>query len=187
MLKNAILFAVSSVAIVLFAQAFLPMSEQSSNPPETTPTSSASSLVTDRPTPEPVAVAPQQRETGDREVSIAADPQGQYVADVLINGQTVRMLVDTGANVVTVSADVAERIGLTPTLGKPRVLARTASGTAVLTPTELSTVAIGSIYMTDVPALIADPSAGAVNLIGTSFLKRLAGVEQRDGWLYLRQ
>ncbi len=182
MLKNAILFAVSSFAIVLMAPTFLPMmaprggdAPTATAPPQSTPT------------PDTVSVAPAQRDTGDREVSIAADPQGQFVADVLINGQSVRMLVDTGANVVTVSADVAERIGLRPALGEPRVLARTANGVASLTPTMLTTVAIGSIYMTDVSALIADQSAGEINLIGTSFLKRLAGVEQRDGALYLRQ
>jgi predicted aspartyl protease len=35
--------------------------------------------------------------------------------------------------------------------------------------------------------LIADRSAGPVSLLGASFLKRLASVEQRDGMLILRQ
>jgi predicted aspartyl protease len=39
----------------------------------------------------------------------------------------------------------------------------------------------------DVQALIAAPSAGAINLLGESFLKRLASVEQRSGRLVLRQ
>jgi predicted aspartyl protease len=41
--------------------------------------------------------------------------------------------------------------------------------------------------MTNVPALIAGRNAGDVNLLGASFLKRLASVEQRNGELILRQ
>jgi predicted aspartyl protease len=41
--------------------------------------------------------------------------------------------------------------------------------------------------MNDVEAVVMPPGAGAANLLGASFLKRLAAVEQRDGVLTLRQ
>ena len=41
--------------------------------------------------------------------------------------------------------------------------------------------------MNDVEALILSPESGQVNLLGESFLKRLASVEQRNGTLVLRQ
>ena len=41
--------------------------------------------------------------------------------------------------------------------------------------------------MSDVEAFVLDASAGEVNLLGASFLKRLASVEQRNGVLILRQ
>ena len=40
--------------------------------------------------------------------------------------------------------------------------------------------------MSDVEAVVMAPGAGAANLLGASFLKRLASVEQRDGVLVLR-
>ncbi len=187
MLKNAMLFAVSSVVLVAFAPAVLPLLKPDTPPRATEPINAETPLVTDRPTPLPYAVLPAQRASDDHEVSIPADPRGQYIADVLLNGQRVRMMIDTGASYVTLSADVADRLGLHALIGEPRGLTQTANGVVEVTPTQLTTVAIGPIFMTDVRAFVLDRRAGAVNLIGTNFLKRLAGVEQRDGWLYLRQ
>jgi len=51
----------------------------------------------------------------------------------------------------------------------------------------LPNVDLGGVYMKDVQALIAARSAGPVNLLGASFLKRLTSVEQRAGVMTLRQ
>jgi clan AA aspartic protease (TIGR02281 family) len=48
-------------------------------------------------------------------------------------------------------------------------------------------VTIGPIYLGDVKALVAARNAGDLNLLGMSFLKRLASVEQKSGRLILRQ
>lgn len=124
---------------------------------------------------------------GFREKTIPADRGGQYSVDALIDGVNVHMLVDTGATMVTISASLADRIGLTPTPGAPKWTMRTANGESTATPVKLKNVSLGSIFMNDVDALIVDRSAGDVNLLGASFLKRLASVEQRNGSLILRQ
>ena len=54
-------------------------------------------------------------------------------------------------------------------------------------PTRLRSLSLGGLYMNEVAALILAPEAGAVNLLGESFLKRLMSVEQRNGTLVLRQ
>ena len=41
--------------------------------------------------------------------------------------------------------------------------------------------------MNDVEAIISPPEVATPDLLGTSFIKRLASVEQRDGLLILRQ
>jgi predicted aspartyl protease len=41
--------------------------------------------------------------------------------------------------------------------------------------------------MTGVEAIISPPEVATADLLGTSFLGRLASVEQRDGLLILRQ
>ena len=64
---------------------------------------------------------------------------------------------------------------------------QTANGQSTALPTVLRSVSLGGLYVNDVEALILTPGAGEVNLLGESFLKRLASVAQRNGTLVLRQ
>ncbi len=150
--------------------------------------------------PAPVAAAPapaaaadalppalaERESSGYREALLEADGRGQYAADALVNGLPVRMLVDTGASDVVVSASTAARLGLVPTGGRPRLI-QTANGKSTALPAVLNHLSFGGLYMNDVEALILAPEAGEVNLLGASFLKRLVSVEQRGGLLILRQ
>jgi len=129
---------------------------------------------------------PERQSSGYREALLEADGRGQYAADALINGAPVRMLVDTGASHVFVSAATAARLELAIAKGPARAI-QTANGVSRAWPTLLSHVSFGGLIMNDVDALILAPEAGEVNLLGESFLKRLLSVEQRDGTLILRQ
>ena len=120
------------------------------------------------------------------EKSIAADARGQFTVDALVAGQSVRMLVDTGATMVVISAAVAARIGLSFEAGKKWRM-HTANGDSFAAEAVLPSIDLGGLYMGDVPALIASPEAGEVNLLGASFLKRLTSVEQRSGVLVMRR
>jgi aspartyl protease family protein len=121
-----------------------------------------------------------------RETAIRADPRGQYAADALVNGAPVRMLVDTGASDVFVSASTAARLGLQVRATRKFII-QTANGRTTASAVRLDNVSLGGLYMKDVEALVLAPEAGEVNLLGESFLKRLLSVEQRDGTLVLRQ
>jgi aspartyl protease family protein len=134
----------------------------------------------------PLPKLPERQSSGYREALLRADERGQYTADVLIDGLPVRMLVDTGASDVFVSALTAARLGLVASGDRPRAI-RTANGMSTATPVLLSRLSFAGLYMNDVGALILTPEAGEVNLLGESFLKRLVSVEQRDGVLILRQ
>jgi aspartyl protease family protein len=148
---------------------------------------SASVSVSARPAPAPMNVAIAAPSSGAAEASISADPRGQYSTDVEIDGQTVRMLVDTGATMVVLSYETASRLGLQVLASDFTARVQTANGVAYVAPITLREVTIGPIYVGDVKALVADRNAGPVNLLGESFLKRLASVEQRSGQLVLRQ
>ena len=121
------------------------------------------------------------------ETSIEADRGGQYAADVEINGQPVRMLVDTGATMVVISYETARRLGLQIVSSDYTARVQTANGVAAVAPVTLREVTLGSIYLGEVQALVADRNAGPMDLLGMSFLRRLASVEQRSGRLILRQ
>jgi aspartyl protease family protein len=139
------------------------------------------------PAPEPpTPTAPQRESSGYREALLEADQHGQYAAEVSVNGSPVRMLVDTGATQVCVSASTARRLGLSPAAGR-KLLIQTANGQSTASPTILRSLSFDGLYMNDVEAIILAPEAGDVNLLGESFLKRLVSVEQRNGALVLRQ
>jgi aspartyl protease family protein len=173
MLKIALLFAAAAFAASFLALGLL------AAPPSSAPPPQVERMIAPAP-------APSATSDGAGERSIPADAGGQYALDVLIGGERVHMLVDTGATLVTISAEVAARLGLAASGGR-KWRVHTANGDAVATETTLPSVDLGTIYMRDVKALIAGRDAGPVNLLGASFLKRLSSVEQRNGVLVLRQ
>jgi aspartyl protease family protein len=180
MFGRAIFFATVGVALALLGSSFL-----INRLPGPAPASAA--RATESVAAEAPPLAPAQRQsTGYREASLEADQRGQYAAEVLIDGVPVRMLVDTGASEVSVSASTARLLGLSPSGGRKRVM-QTANGLSSAYPTILRSLSLDGLYMSDVEALILAPEAGEVNLLGESFLKRLMSVEQRDGTLVLRQ
>jgi aspartyl protease family protein len=173
MLKNALIFATAAVIIGLSAPSFLPQS--------------AAPVVASAP-PAPAATdAAAEGRSAYREASIPADAVGQYHAKATIEGQEVEVMVDTGATMVALTAATAERLGVFVDPAAPKVRTRTANGDSLVSPVVLREVSLGSIEMNDVEAVVMPPGAGAANLLGAGFLKRLAGVEQRDGALALRQ
>jgi aspartyl protease family protein len=180
MLGRVIFFAIVAVALALLGPSFL-----LDRLPGSAPASAAratDSVAAEASPPEP----PQRQSSGYREASLEVDQRGQYAAGVLIDGVPVRMLVDTGASEVCVSASTARRLGLSPSGGRKRVM-QTANGLSTADPTILRSLSLDGLYMNDVEALILAPEAGEVNLLGESFLKRLMSVEQREGMLILRQ
>jgi aspartyl protease family protein len=183
MLKNAVVFAGSALALALLAPAYMPSVFSAGDAPPAAASHPAPHVVAPvQPRAEPAAA----RQDGSGEKSIPADAGGQYSVEALIGGERVHMLVDTGATMVVISASLADRLGLSVEAGR-KWRVHTANGDATATEAVLPSVDLGSVYMKDVHALIADRSAGEVNLLGASFLKRLTSVESRDGVLILRQ
>ena len=180
MMKNALMFAGAGLLLVLAAPNVLPMLEGGGFAPQA-------------PTPQarlPVAVAPAPTQasvsSSFRELNVPADGRGQYYVDALIDGVRVPFIVDTGASFVSISADVAQRLGLVETADSPHYVFQTANGSTTSYGVTLKNIDLGSIYVDNVAAAV-NPNMGGINLLGANFLKRLASVEQRDGRLILRQ
>jgi aspartyl protease family protein len=172
MLKNALIFATAALIIGLSAPSFLPQG--------------AAPVVAPAP-PAPVATPAAAGDAGYREASIPADAVGQFHANASIEGQEVEVMVDTGATMVALTAETAERLGVVVDPAAPKLRTHTANGDSLVSPVVLREVSLGSIEMNDVEAVVMPPGAAGDNLLGASFLKRLASVEQRDGVLALRQ
>jgi aspartyl protease family protein len=177
MLKTAILFFVCSLAIAAFAPQLLSYGLK----PQVETAAPAA----------PVTLAAQspaiEESAGFREAVLHSNSHGQYLVDVLINGQVVPMVVDTGASFVSLSWQTAERLGIYADPSGLRYRMSTANGQVTASAATVPEIGFQGIYMKDVDAIISPPEVATPDLLGTSFIKRLASVEQRNGLLILRQ
>jgi len=105
---------------------------------------------------------------GRRSVQLKGDRWGHYNVTVLINGEPVRGLVDTGATDISVPATVAERLGLSPGRAMQAV---TANGVVTVNEAILDTVSVGELASRNVPATINKHLLGNEILLGMSFLR----------------
>lgn len=121
------------------------------------------------------------------EVDLPADRMGQFRSEVFVEGTRVQMLIDTGASLVSLSAEDAARAGVYALPTDRKVTMLTANGQAQATLVKLRKVEIGSIELTDVDAIVMGPNQGKTSLLGMSFLKRLSSVQTRDGRLALKR
>lgn len=126
-------------------------------------------------------------ESSGRRFRIAADPNGHFLVDALIEGRNVDALVDTGATSVALRYEDARAMGLIRPSDDFDARVSTANGMARARRVRLSRVRVGMITVSDVDALVTEPGALGVNLLGMSFLRRLARFEVKDGTLLLER
>jgi aspartyl protease family protein len=119
-------------------------------------------------------------------VTVAADRRGHFLVEPSVNGQRLRMLVDTGASFVALSHEDAASAGVRIAPGDYTVTVHTANGVAQAAPVRIAEIRIGDITVREVPAVVARPGALNVSLLGMTFLKRLGGFEIAQGRLTLR-
>ena len=120
------------------------------------------------------------------EVTITRRMDGTFVVAGQVNSRDLRFIFDTGASTVVLTAESAQAIGFTPAALNFTVPVSTANGRTTAAPVTLETLRIGSITERRVRALVARPGALRENLLGMTFLERLASYEVRSNRLILR-
>ena len=126
----------------------------------------------------PAAESPGRSGIGSS-VVISPDAQGHYWVTATINGAaSVRFLVDTGATMVSISADDARRAGI-PYLSGQKSLSQTASGIVQVYRVKLDTLKVGDITLYNVDAAVHAGGRLPIGLLGMSFLNRME--MKRDG------
>jgi len=116
---------------------------------------------------------------GSPSVSLSADANGHYMANGSVNGSAIRFLVDTGATMVALPAQVARQAGIHYS-NAPRGMVQTAGGPTTAYKVKLDTVSIGGVTLNNVDAVVIDRGLN-VPLLGMTFLSRME--IQRDGEL----
>jgi aspartyl protease family protein len=111
----------------------------------------------------------------------SANAQGHVVLDAAVNGAPMRLLVDTGASLVTLTPADARAAGIAASELVFNHRASTANGFARMAQVRLREVRIGQLSIYDVPAAVLENLN--ISLLGMSFLGRLQSYEMRDGKL----
>jgi aspartyl protease family protein len=103
---------------------------------------------------------------------VVGDIKGHFFTTVVVNGVSMRFLIDTGATLVTISAAEARRAGINYLAGE-RAIMQTANGTAAAYRVKLDTVRLGEIVLSNVDGAVVEGNAlGGIGLLGMSFLNR---------------
>jgi aspartyl protease family protein len=125
-------------------------------------------------------------EKGERAVRVRRRIDGHFAVRADVNGQSMSLMVDTGATSVVLRPADAERAGIDVDKLSYTVPVNTANGTTFAASVRLHTLAVGPLVMRDVEALVARPGSVKENLLGMSFLRRLRSYEFANDYLTMR-
>lgn len=127
-------------------------------------------------TPAQLGAAPPR--TAAREVVLSAGSGGHFTAAGSINGKQVRFMVDTGATLVSLGKDDADRLGLDLSSAR-RGAMQTANGPVAVWLVTLTSVRLGELELSNVGAAVL-PQPMPMVLLGNSFLTRLQMKREND-------
>jgi aspartyl protease family protein len=120
------------------------------------------------------------------DVRVERNATGDFNVQVLVNGASLPMLIDTGASSVVLTLEAARAAGLPVDLLKYDITIETAKGRSHAAAVVLDQIRIGNIIQRRVPALIVRRGDLRVSLLGMSFLQRLESFELRGKQMVLR-
>jgi aspartyl protease family protein len=118
---------------------------------------------------------------------IKPDRNGQYRTELEIDGTHVRALVDTGATFVALTAEDARHLDIDPPPSAFTIPAQTANGTAKVARVRLREISVGDITVYNVDAVVAQPGALQISLLGMSFLRKLESFQFAEGHFVMKQ
>lgn len=125
----------------------------------------------------------------NQEASVVSIPKsrqdGQFWADATVNSGYVRFLIDTGASAVALTPDDAQKAGLRLHELTYNVPIKTAGGRNMAARVNLKSIAVGSITLRNIEALVV-PEGLETSLLGMTYLGQLQKVEATPSALLLR-
>jgi aspartyl protease family protein len=111
-------------------------------------------------------------------------PSGHFYADGNINGQPVRLVVDTGASTVALTLADAQRIGVPFSPGAFNVIGSGAGGAIRGQDVILDRVEVGGKEVRDVRAAVVEGLD--VSLLGQTYLSRISSVQMSGDTMTLK-
>lgn len=139
--------------------------------------------------PSAAIASTQQSVPGPRQpvtLAVAADYRGHYIVHPSVENYRIKMLVDTGASIVALTASDAQALGIKQDAGSRKMTLSTANGTVTGYRTLLREIRLGEIVVRNVEAVVLPERALSMSLLGNSFLSKLQGYEVQTGRMVLR-
>lgn len=136
-----------------------------------------------------IAAASSEKTSGPRTLStlaVAADYRGHYIVHPTVENYRVKMMVDTGASIVALTAADARALGIKRDASTRKMMLSTANGAVVGFQTLLREIRLGDIVVRNVEAVVLPEGALSMSLLGNSFLGKLRGYEVQTGRMVLR-
>lgn len=157
--------------------------------PVPAPQTSAVSAPSETPTAEIRPTASEQQDAPPqyaRAATLVLENDGHFYANAVVNNNTVRFLVDTGASSVALSFFDAQRLGLNPESLDYNLDVSTAGGNTKAAFVLLDRIMISNVEVENVEALVLRTDLKN-SLLGMTFLRELYSYEFRRRSLILRQ
>jgi aspartyl protease family protein len=118
------------------------------------------------------------------ETKLERMPNGHFYADGNVNGQPVRLVVDTGASMVALSVADAQRIGVPFSPNEFSVIGTGASGPVRGQAVTLDSVEVGGKEVRGVRGAVVEGLD--VSLLGQTYLGRISAVEMSGDTMTLK-
>jgi aspartyl protease family protein len=150
-----------------------------------------SSTVPQQPAPPPAAAPTRPTAAAPLPASpgieiIVGDQRGHFSVDGRVDGTRIQLIVDTGASLVVLREEDAERVGIHLRRSDFTGRSQTANGTGTYAPVTLRSLRIGPIEVRDVPAAVVPRGQLGINLLGMSFLRRLRSFDIANNRITLK-
>jgi aspartyl protease family protein len=111
-------------------------------------------------------------------IVLTAGSGGHFLTQGKINGRAMQLMVDTGATVVSIGVNDADRMGLAYRAGEP-VRISTANGATPCWRVKLNSVRVGDVTTHEVDAIVSMGSMPYI-LLGNSYLSRFQMSRMND-------
>ena len=119
-------------------------------------------------------------------VTLDKGDNGHFEARIMVNGATIRAVVDTGATSTVLTSQDAMAAGFNPATLSYTVPVSTANGMTNAAAVRADQLKLGDIVRKDITVLIAAPGSLGQSLLGMNFIGSLSGFDVRGDRMILR-
>jgi aspartyl protease family protein len=119
-----------------------------------------------------------------RETRLERAESGHFYTYAKVNGELVQFVVDTGADVVALTVDDAERLGIPVNPANFQVVGEGASGPVRGEPVTIDSIEVDGKLVNDVEGVVLADSS--LSLLGQAYLSRMGEVQMRGDTMLLR-